>query len=340
MSSSASGARGTEGGRLGGARAAFVASLGRKVNDTRELALLKAREMHQAGALAAVGLGRAAPTLIYLPLLAGTLAVLYLATRGTAFRWWAVYLAGFGIFAGLRTLADETAIPWQYGYAVDLEQLGGTIHAPTIWLQDRLYDPDRTSSVDRATYAVYISYFLVPHLTAALVWSKARTWFPRYVLAMLATYFLGLAGSFLLPTAPPWLAAQEGHLAPVYRVIIDITNQVGSDASEVGYALSGSNVVAAMPSLHTAVTVLLAIFLASRGRLWGILGAAYAAAMSFSLVYLGEHYIIDLLAGLLTAVAGWRIGLALERRLVSRLPINDTRPIRIVPPHTPTRRAA
>ena len=269
-------------------------------------------------ALGAMGVARSAPVPVFLLLLAAIVAALYLVTRGSPFRWWAAYFAGFGLFAVLRTLADETPIPWQYAYVVDLDRLGGSIEAPTVWLQDRLHDPARAGLADRLAYAVYLSYFAVPHFAAAVIWTRARARFPRYVLAMLATYFLGLAGSFLLPTAPPWLAAQQGHLPHVHRIVIDLTSGAGAEVSEAGYALAGSNVVAAMPSLHTAVTVTLAIFLTQAGRRIGILGWAYAAAMGFALVYLGEHYLVDVVAGFATAALAWRLARVAERRFAAR----------------------
>ena len=267
-------------------------------------------------ALMVAGFGRIAlPTLWYLPALAGSLVVLYLATRGSSFRWWAAYLGGFGAFVALRATADETLMPWLYDYAIAFDQLGGLFGTPTVWIQGQLYRPGQAGLLDWITLATYLSYFIVGHLIAALIWAKDRQRFPRYVIAMVGTYFIGLAGSFLLPTAPPWLAAQKGHLPQVYRVVVDLTDQTSNNISEIGDSLAGSNVVAAMPSLHTAVTVVIAIVLCSRGWRWGVLGITYAAAMSFSLVYLGEHYLVDVIAGALTGAAAWRLAISLERHI-------------------------
>jgi membrane-associated phospholipid phosphatase len=37
------------------------------------------------------------------------------------------------------------------------------------------------------------------------------------------------------------------------------------------------------------------------GRAHGVVGWTYAAALGFALVYLGEHYVVDLIAGLALA---------------------------------------
>jgi membrane-associated phospholipid phosphatase len=66
------------------------------------------------------------------------------------------------------------------------------------------------------------------------------------------------------------------------------------------HSLEG-NPFAAMPSLHFGTSVMAARVLANVGRGPGAFGWAYAAALGFALVYLGEHYVVDLIAGLALA---------------------------------------
>ena len=63
------------------------------------------------------------------------------------------------------------------------------------------------------------------------------------------------------------------------------------------YSVFGGNPLAAMPSLHFATSVMAALLLAEAGPVAGALGLGYAATLGFALVYLGEHYVVDLLAG-------------------------------------------
>ena len=65
-------------------------------------------------------------------------------------------------------------------------------------------------------------------------------------------------------------------------------------------ALAG-NPLAAMPSLHFATSVMAARVLSGTGPIAGAAGWTYAATLGFALVYLGEHYVVDLLAGLALA---------------------------------------
>jgi hypothetical protein len=57
-----------------------------------------------------------------------------------------------------------------------------------------------------------------------------------------------------------------------------------------------------MPSLHFGTSVMAAHVLSDVGRVEGAVGWSYAALLGFALVYLGEHYVVDLAAG--AALAG------------------------------------
>ena len=269
------------------------------------------------------------PLPLYVLTLSAPRSVLYVAGRGSRFGWWSAYVLGFGAFAYLRTFADETGVPWQYDYVVALERAVALGTIPTVWLQDRLVTPGEYGLLAQSMYAVYFSYFFAVHAVAVIVWRKHREFFPLFVTAVLATYWAGLAISFALPTAPPWLAANEGLVPHVQRIVVDLTSEVSAEASEVGYAVSGSNPVAAMPSLHMAISVTIALFWARVGGRVAVLGgAAYAAVMGFALIYLGEHYLADVVAGVATAWVAWRVALLLHARYFARAAAEEPTPLR------------
>ena len=59
-----------------------------------------------------------------------------------------------------------------------------------------------------------------------------------------------------------------------------------------------------MPSLHAGIAFMVAIYGIQKLRTpWRFLLVAYPLTMSFALVYYGEHYVIDVIAGALFAVA-------------------------------------
>jgi membrane-associated phospholipid phosphatase len=71
------------------------------------------------------------------------------------------------------------------------------------------------------------------------------------------------------------------------------------------HSLQG-NPFAAMPSLHFGTSVMAARILSQVGPRHAALAWLYAGTLGFGLVYLGEHYVIDLLAGLALAEGIWR----------------------------------
>lgn len=251
------------------------------------------------GALSTLVLVR---TGIPVPVLAAVVAAalvgtLLLDSDRARFAPWALYTIAFVVFAHLRTLADEAGLGVHYSYVAEIDgALFGEV--PSLWLQRHLYVPGTLGAVDVAAVAVYASYFLVPHLVAFGLWRRNLDAFRRYAIQIVATCYAGLAVAFAAPTAPPWLAGQVGELPYVARVVKDV---VSDDAHRRGYEIVGANPVAAMPSLHMALTVVI-VFAAWRlSRAAGIVAGVYAVAMGLSLVYLGEHYVVDIAAGALTA---------------------------------------
>jgi hypothetical protein len=63
------------------------------------------------------------------------------------------------------------------------------------------------------------------------------------------------------------------------------------------YDVLGGNPLAAMPSLHFATSLMSARLLREAGAVPGAIGWTYAVLLGFALVYLGEHYVVDLMAG-------------------------------------------
>jgi membrane-associated phospholipid phosphatase len=166
---------------------------------------------------------------------------------------------------------------------------------------------------------IYTTHFLATPVLAAVLWLRDRTEWIRYITRVIVLSVAGLITFVLFPEAPPWLAARDGIIAePVAR--LSARGFEWLHLGDVKAALShaqdaGANPVAAMPSLHVAFSVLVALFIASRLRSrWRYLLAAYPVAMGFALVYTGEHYVLDLVAGVVYALATHLALNAWERR--------------------------
>ncbi len=121
---------------------------------------------------------------------------------------------------------------------------------------------------------------------------------------MSAVYDIGCVVYAAVPTAPPWWASEEGHTdANVRRIMVEVGEEEWGKAWPVLYDALGGNPWAAMPSLHFATSLMAALLLSEVGVREGIAGWAYAGTLGFALVYLGEHYVVDLLAGAALVVA-------------------------------------
>lgn len=194
------------------------------------------------------------------------------------------------------------------GPAVADERLFGAV--PTVWLQERLL-AGSPQWYDAIAALVYVTHFVTIPLLTTFVWFRLRERFTSWLVAVLSMSFLGIAIYVAYPAAPPWLASESGDIGQVARIshvgwdylhldVVGRLTQLGQD---------GSNPVAAMPSLHAGAALLVALFLWPSVSRWAR-GAllAYAVTMAAVLVYTGEHYVVDVLAGWL--VAALALGLA------------------------------
>jgi membrane-associated phospholipid phosphatase len=114
--------------------------------------------------------------------------------------------------------------------------------------------------------------------------------------------------------APPWLAAREGLLPSVARVSRRGFDALGIERQSMVFG-GLPNQTAAMPSLHTGLACLVAFWAVTRLRSrWRWLALLYPLAMGLTLVWSGEHYVVDCLAGVLAAAVAMVLSSWWERR--------------------------
>jgi len=218
------------------------------------------------------------------------------------------YVLMFLIFLILRPIADETFIPVHYDYPILFDRVLFLGSLPMVRLQDLFHASGEINALDLFLSGVYITYFVAPHLIVLAVWRTRPQLFPKAVMGISLCFIIGLFFYFAVPTAPPWLASEKGDIeADVVRILPEISAQLAGDTYDEASRAVGENDVAAMPSLHTALTTMVALIMASYGRRWRFLGITYVALMATALVYLGEHYVIDEIAGIALAVGVWRL---------------------------------
>ncbi len=227
------------------------------------------------------------------------LAVLRPRTRGRDAALFAMQMWGF-VMAHELPYDDPEALRrrLRIRYPIVTDRLIGLGQLPTVRLQRAFSRPGTVTALDRLLSVVHWVWFMEPHAALLYVQAVHPARFPRAARQVAATYDLGCAGYFAVPTAPPWWSSDQGYIdQPVRRIMADAGEQVWRQAWEPLYDSFNSNPWAAMPSLHFATSLMAAIHLHEAGRGPGALGWAYAGTLAFALVYLGEHYVTDLVAG-------------------------------------------
>ncbi len=233
------------------------------------------------------------------------------------------YGAIWAIFTFLRSFADETPLARLVNLRVlHFERWLFDGQIPTITLQSDFFDPESLQWWDFYLTFIHWSYFLVPHVLAFRLWQKYPSVFKRFIAGLTILLSVGLAIYFLIPTNPPWLSDDSSTAAAptVSRVMETVVTQLGSGLYEASYAVVGeSNPIAAMPSIHMAITFLLIFPAGYFGKRWKVLAMFYAASMGLALVYLGEHYVTDIVVGSAVASYGWWAAGAWVRQVAPRV---------------------
>src|SRR6478752_2232810 len=209
-----------------------------------------------------------------------------------------------------RGAADSLGIGFHIHPMIDFDRFAFGGEVPTEWLQAHLYDPTALSGWNVFFTLVYTSYFIVPYALAGVLWARDRLAFLRYARRLVTLSLAGLATYVLFPAAPPWMAGQMGDLGEIHRTTSRGWEILGTGtASLFSEGQAGVNLVAAVPSLHSGITMLVALFFWGRVRPWlRPLLMLYPLAMGLTLMATGEHYFFDVLLGWLYAgavVVGW-----------------------------------
>lgn len=224
--------------------------------------------------------------------------------------WWP-WLLALAVYGLARGLVDDLGWPphvtWPIRADEWLAHLWGGRTVPTVSLQRELCgDPCSKSGPvrwwDVAGSTVYASHFVVGLTLAGILWLRSRDvwllWIRRYVVLS----YVALVGYVVFPMAPPWMASRDGLLPDVARISGRGFHALGIERTTMVFG-GLANKTAAMPSLHAGTAFLVAFWAITRLRSpWRWLLLLYPVAMSVTLVYSAEHYLVDTLFGALAAL--------------------------------------
>ena len=149
----------------------------------------------------------------------------------------------------------------------------------------------------------YINWMPVPIGFGVYLYLVNKRLFIEYSVAFLLVNLLGFTIYYLYPAAPPWYVeiygfdlhiGVQGNRAGLIR----FDELIGLPIFE-GIYNKNANVLAAMPSLHSAYPVIVLFYAIKKhlGLFIKTLFSIFIAGIWFSAVYSGHHYIIDVIAG-------------------------------------------
>jgi hypothetical protein len=146
-----------------------------------------------------------------------------------------------------------------------------------------------------ASWTYWNSEFTVLGLALLWVYLRRNEAFIRFRNAILLANVIGLVGYVLLPTAPPRMFPDFG-----FDDTLSNFSQLNHGSGLVEFA---ANPYAAMPSLHAADALIVGIVLSSvcRNRVGKVLWLLWPGWVWFSVMATGNHFWLDVLAGIVLA---------------------------------------
>lgn len=198
-------------------------------------------------------------------------------------------------------------------------------YLPTIKLQATLFDGITLHWYDYVAVTLYISHFVIPMVIAFIFWMYDRKIFKDFTAAFLVLSYLAFFTFIIFPAMPPWMASNQGYIPPLKKIMDQVMASFAHpiDVPSV-YRFFGANLVAAVPSLHAAYPWLIFIYIFKKFRWLSVLAIPYVAGVWFAVVYLGEHYVVDVIAGFVYASAAYLIISFFEKRHSASLASNPS----------------
>jgi hypothetical protein len=209
-----------------------------------------------------------------------------------------------------RGIADQLGMPIQVFAPRNVDRFFFFGTDPNVWMQSHFYEAASVRWYDVVGSMVYFTHFCVPMAAAVALWIRNRDQWVRYMRRLATVLFMGVATFIVFPAAPPWMAARDGHLsAKLARPAVRGWSHLGLDtvSNVIERGREVVNPVAAVPSLHVAFSLLVILFFAPQlPKYLKPLVVIFPVCMMVTLVYFGEHYIIDGVLGVAYVLIAFR----------------------------------
>jgi len=182
--------------------------------------------------------------------------------------------------------------------------LNGKIVTPNEYLKIK-----GTTFLNIVTGLFYLCWIPVPLSFAAYLFFKNKRQFLYFAFTFLLVNLLGFVVYYLYPAAPPWYIQEHGFTFHPMTMgstggLSKFDNYFHINLFKSIYA-KGSNVFAAMPSLHSAYPVIV-VYYGFKNRLkWvNTIFIIVMLGIWFTAIYASHHYVLDVIAGIITAIIG------------------------------------
>jgi len=251
--------------------------------------------------------------LLHLALDAGLLALSLSGGRGRDLAVYLVPIWGFAAGYDLHAvfLAPDRQIHVADVYAAELALFGigggGAVITPNEYFREHHW-----LLADVVCGVTYIVYLLPPIFLAAWLYIKDRAAGSAVCWAVFLAHVVGFTVYVLFPAAPPWYVAAHGLgpadlAAPASAAGAARFDDIVGIPIFANFYAQNRNVFAAVPSMHVGLQVVIALALRPKHPRLAVAMWAFSGLVAFSAVYLDHHYVVDLLAGVLAAAAGYAL---------------------------------
>jgi hypothetical protein len=235
-------------------------------------------------------------------------AALYKNASGRFIRDWSPVITIVIVYGLAFHFAQTLRFPVTYTPQIEADKLIGFGTLPTVWLQAHL---PLSIGIQWFCVLMYTTHFFFPLMLGFYIWFARRgEGFGELMYTDILLSVLAGVTYVLLPSAPPWLAAQHGLAPGVHELLRTSLDGVGlgSIAAFKGDT-NAYDVTAAFPSIHAAFPVIgFLVIRKYRMPSWLLyLETVRLVGVWFMIVYTGEHYVVDAIAGLAYALVAWWI---------------------------------
>jgi membrane-associated phospholipid phosphatase len=214
---------------------------------------------------------------------------------GLQFAFW---IGFYVVYQAARGLADRDGVATAFANGEAIIEFQRSLHSMIELTLQRAVESS-TILIQATSLTYWLSQFAVVGIALLYVYFRAHEHFSGFRNALIVGNLIGLVGYVLLPTAPPRMFAEAG-----FTDTLAAHSTVNHSSTFVAFA---SNPYAAMPSLHALDALIVSAVMATvvRRRWAKLLWLAWAPWVWFAVMATGNHFWLDIAAGILVAgVAG------------------------------------